>query len=205
MDPSNLLLEYGPHFFPYVVFICAMLENDITFVMAGIYAASARPHPDPWIGFLAAVAGAMCHDSFWFYLGRHRSKWIRSTSAWKRLGLQIEGWAERFGYRELFYCRFLPGTRNASLIFWGLHRMPYRIFVLIDCAGLAIWGAALTYFGYHFSLKAEVLLGRVKHTHLGRWLLVTAIITAVVYYAIRAFTRRRILERGHPPSDPRAD
>src|SRR5258708_26587056 len=99
MDPAQLFINYGPRFFPYVVFGCAVFENDVTFIMAGIYAASVRPHLNPMLAIGAGVVGALCHDSFWFALGHNRSGWLRRTSAWKRLGPQIEAWALRFGVR----------------------------------------------------------------------------------------------------------
>src|SRR3954466_10077064 len=116
MDPKELLIKHGPVYFPYVVFFCAMLENDVTFLMAGIYAASLnnqRSHQylNPWIGVAAGVAGALCHDSFWFFVARHRAAWIKQTRVWKQIGPQIEQWASRFGVCELFIARFIPGTR----------------------------------------------------------------------------------------------
>src|SRR4051812_13253943 len=108
MDPSVLLHHYGPRYFPYVVFFCAMLENDVTFLMAGIYAASVKPHLDPVVAIFAGVVGALCHDSFWFFIARHRADWIRKTRVWRQIGPQIEQWAARFGVRELFYARFIP-------------------------------------------------------------------------------------------------
>src|SRR6476646_1028672 len=114
MDPGHIFREHGPTYFPYLVMVCAMFENDVTFLMAGIYAASVRPHLSPSVAVVAGAVGALCHDTFWFALARHRSKWIRETRVWKKIGPQIEQWGYRFGVRELFMARFIPGTRNPS-------------------------------------------------------------------------------------------
>jgi membrane protein DedA with SNARE-associated domain len=211
MDPSYLLHEFGPKYFPWVVFFCAIFENDVTFVMAGIYATSLRglthqAQPHLWLGLLAGVAGAVCHDSFWFSIGHHRSNWIKTTRAWRKMGPQIEQWAARWGPYELFICRFIPGTRNASQLFWGVQRLPIWQFFLLDATAVCIWGWLLMcVIGYRFSRQAETFIGKVHHKHLGGYLLVAFLITALVYYAVRAFTRHEIVKHGTPPEDPRAD
>jgi membrane protein DedA with SNARE-associated domain len=215
-DPSHLFDEYGPRLFPYVVFGCAVFENDVTFIMAGIYAASLaslathgdvgmRPHVDLVLGIVAGVLGALCHDSFWFFLGHNNSGWLKKTPAWKRLGPQIEYWSSRFGVRELFFCRFIPGTRNVSVLFWGIQQLSWTIFLAIDAASLAIWGTVLVTVGYKFGQSATALLGRVKQRHFGRWLLLALLITAIIYYVVRAFTKHEIVKYGKLPEDPRAD
>jgi membrane protein DedA with SNARE-associated domain len=205
MDVSTLLKEYGPTYFPYLVFGCAVFENDITFVMAGIYVASIHHPLELWLAVACGVPGALIHDSIWFWLGHKNSGWLRGTSTWKRLGPQIESWAARFGARELFFCRFIPGTRNVSALFWGVHRMPAWLFYSIETAALSIWGSFLVWVGFKFGQQAEAFLGKVKQKHLGRWLLLALIITALVYFTVRAFTRHEIVKHGRPPEDPRAD
>ncbi len=205
MDPSYLLHEYGLRYFPLVVFICAVFENDITFIMAGIYAATVRPHPHLLVGIVAGVLGALCHDTFWFSIGHHRSSWIKTTKAWRKVGPQIESWAARFGHWELFFCRFIPGTRNASQLFWGVQRLKLWRFYSLEFLSLSIWGSMLMILGYKFSQQAESIIGKVRHKHLGRYMLMSLVIVALLYYAVRAFTRHEIVKHGKPPADPRAD
>jgi len=205
MDPAQIFKDYGPTYFPYAVAVCAMFENDVTFLMAGIYAASVRPHLSPTIAVVAAVIGALCHDTFWFALARHRSKWIRETRVWKKIGPQIEQWGSRFGVRELFMARFIPGTRNPSVFFWGLQRLPYHIFLVVDAAALLLWGTILTSLGYKFGQQVEAVLGKIHRKHLGKYLLVALLLSLLAYMAIRIFTRYEIVKHGKPPEDPRAD
>jgi membrane protein DedA with SNARE-associated domain len=206
MDASTLLQTYGPRYFPWVILFCAVFENDVTFVMAGIYAATIHLHtPALTTGVSAGVLGALCHDTFWFSIGHHRSSWIKTTKAWRKVGPQIEQWAGRFGFWELFFCRFIPGTRNASQLFWGVQRLPLWKFYLLDSTSLAIWGSLLMFLGYKFSRQAESIIGRTHHKHLGGYLLMSLLLVALFYYAIRLFTRHEIVKHGKPPEDPRAD
>ena len=157
------------------------------------------------MGLAAGVTGALCHDTFWFAIGHHRSSWIKKTKAWRTVGPQIEQWAARWGPLELFFCRFIPGTRNASQLFWGVQRLRIWKFYLLDGAALTIWGSLLMLIGYKFSQQAEGWIRKIGHKHLGRHLLVTLLLTALVYYFVRAFTRHEIVKHGKPPEDPRAD
>jgi membrane protein DedA with SNARE-associated domain len=208
MDPKELLVKYGPAYFPYVVFFCAMLENDVTFLMAGIYAASLRQHPhhpNPWVAVGAGLAGALCHDSFWFYIARHRAAWIKQTRVWKQIGPQIEQWAGRFGVWELFIARFIPGTRNPSVFYWGLQHLRLPKFYGVNAAALAIWGTIVTMLGYFFGTQVENIIGKIKKNHLGRYLLIALLITLIIYLGIRLFAQYEIKKYGKPPDDPRAD
>ena len=205
LDPSYYFTVYGPRYFPWVVLACATLENDVTFIMAGVYASSVKTHLHLTVAVGMGVIGALCHDSFWYTIGRNRSEWLKKTSAWKRLGLQVEAWSARFGVRELFFCRFMPGTRNVSVLFWGIQRLPIPIFLAIEAVALTIWGGLLVRIGYLLGSQAQVLLWKVKQKHLGRWMLLTLIVTLIVYIAIRAFTKHEIVKHGKPPYDPRAD
>ncbi len=218
MDPTTVLQEYGPTWFPVAVFICAAFENDVTFVMAGVYCATLRHHMAVgaskdltinlhtiFLGVIAGVIGALCHDSFWFAIGHHRSRWIKTTRAWRTVGPQIEQWAARFGPWELFLCRFIPGTRNASQLFWGVQRLALWKFYLIDGVALAIWGTMLTFFGYKFSLQAESWIRNIGRKHVGKHLIVLLLLTSLIYVVVRAVTKHEIVKHGKPPDDPRAD
>lgn len=210
MDPKILLVKYGPAYFPWVVFFCAMLENDVTFLMAGIYAAALKQqhiqlHPNPWVGVAAGVAGALCHDSFWFFLARHRAAWIKQTRVWKQIGPQIEQWSARFGVWELFLARFVPGTRNPSVFFWGLQKLRLPTFYGVNFMALTVWGTIVTMLGYFFGRQVEAIMGRIRQKHLGYYMLIALLITLIIYLTIRLFTQHEIKKHGTPPEDPRAD
>lgn len=209
MDPKALLVEYGPQYFPYVVFGCAMLENDVTFLMAGIYVAALKqqhlPYPNPWLAVFAGVGGALCHDSFWFFVARHRAAWIKNTRVWKRIGPQIENWAARFGVWELVIARLIPGTRNPSVFFWGLQHLRIPKFYAVNSACLVGWGTMITFLGFFFGQRVEVIIGKLRAKHLGRDLMIALVITLTIYLGLRLFAQYEIKKHGKPPDDPRAD
>src|SRR6187200_1118185 len=108
---QDFLLEYGL----LAVFLCAIAENDVTFILTGVAVHLSSMHPVPAI--VAGLAGALLHDSIWFGLGHWRSETIRSHRVYRRVGPAVERLAARFGPWELFACRFIYGTRTPSLVF----------------------------------------------------------------------------------------
>lgn len=188
---QNFLTEYGL----LAIFLCAIIENDIVFIMAGVVAHLGVVTPVS--AFLSCLAGALVHDSLWFWLGRARSESIRTSRVYRKLGPVVERLAKRFGPWELFLCRFIYGTRNPSLVFWGVQKLSVVRFGLIETLALSVWGGLLTTAGFFLSHSAEAIIGRVKSIE--RFLLGALIITIVVYLGGRLFTRHEIKKHLLPP------
>jgi membrane protein DedA with SNARE-associated domain len=181
---QQFLIEYGV----LAIFLCAVLENDVVFLMTGVLIHLGLVHAES--AFLACLGGALVHDSLWFWLGYARAESIRMSRAYRRLGPLVEKLSARFGPWELFLCRFLYGTRNPSLVFWGLQQLSVARFAAIELSALTIWGGALTGFGYFLSDRAEALIGRVKSVE--HFLLIALLIAIAIYLVARLFTRHEI-------------
>jgi membrane protein DedA with SNARE-associated domain len=192
---QNFLTEYGL----LAIFLCAMIENDVVFIMTGVLIHLGIVHPES--AFLACLVGALAHDSLWFWLGHARSDSIKSSRVYRKLGPVVERLAARFGPWELFLCRFIYGTRNPSLVFWGVHKLRLTRFAAIELSALTIWGGALTGLGYFLSDRAEAIIGQVKSVE--RFLLGALIIAILIYLGGRIFTRHEIKRHLLPP--PPAD
>ena len=82
---------------------------------------------------------------------------------------------------QLLAARFVYGTKSASMIFWGLHGLSFRRFLLIDSIGCVLGSLVFTSLGYLLSGSATVLLGHVKRVEL--WLLGAAIVGVVVVFS----------------------
>lgn len=188
---QNFLTEYGL----LAIFLCAIIENDIVFIMAGVIAHLGIVAPLP--AFLACLAGALAHDSLWFWLGHARSVSIRDSRVYRKLGPVVERLAERFGPWELFLCRFIYGTRNPSLVFWGVQKLPVMRFALIELCAFSVWGTGLAAAGYFLSHSAEAIIGHVKSIE--RFLLGALIVAVLLYLGGRLFTRHEIKKHLLPP------
>jgi membrane protein DedA with SNARE-associated domain len=184
---EQFLIQYGL----LGVLFCALIENDVTFILTGVIIHLRIV--DPVLGLIYAVAGALGHDLLWFWLGHSRAESIRQSGVYRRVGPLVERLAGRFGAGELFFCRFVWGTRNPSLVFWGVQRLPLMKFLAIDAIALALWGGVLTGIGYFLSEGAAVVVGKVKS--LEHLLFGVAVVAIVVVFGMRAFTRHEIRKR----------
>lgn len=191
---EELLIRYAL----LLIFVCALVENDLAFLLAGVLV-----HLDIVEvsgGFVAALAGALVHDSAWFALGRSRAREIRGSQLYRRVGPLVERLGERFGAWELFFCRFIYGTRNSSLVFWGLQRLPVRVFAFIEILALSLWGSLLILLGYFVSERAAALIGVVKSTE--RWVFTAFLLAAAALYLARTYMRYEIKRHLPPPPVP---
>jgi membrane protein DedA with SNARE-associated domain len=116
----------------------------------------------------------------------------------------VERLAKRFGAGELFLCRFIYGTRNPSLLFWGVQHLPWRKYLAIELLALSLWGALLSGVGYYLSESAEVLVGGIKSAE--KWLLFSLLSAGVAFFAIRhvmrAFIAWRLRRNAADPTAP---
>jgi membrane protein DedA with SNARE-associated domain len=185
------------HYGLLALFLCALLENDVAFLLAGVMVHLGLMTPID--GFLAAISGALVHDSAWYALGSSRAAVIKSSRLYRRVGPLVERLADRFGAWELFFCRFIYGTRNPSLVFWGVQHLPRARFAIIEVASLTIWGSALLGLGRFLSERAAALTGAVKSTD--HWVLGALGIAAAGFFAVRMFMRHEIKKHLVPRSE----
>lgn len=184
---EQFIIQYGL----LAIFLCALLENDVTFVFAGVVIHLGLV--DPVFALAYALAGALLHDSFWFWLGYTRSESIRASRVYRKLGPAVEKLADRFGPWELFLCRFIYGTRNPSLVFWGTQRLSLRTFFAIEIAALSIWGCFLAMLGFCLSNAAAAVIGTIRSME--RWMVGALGVIILGALVARIFTRYEIRRR----------
>jgi membrane protein DedA with SNARE-associated domain len=183
---DQFIREYGV----WAVFFWALLETDVVCIMTGVAIDLGVIPAVPALA--AAVLGGVLHDFFWFGLALNRADWLRSTAVYRKVGPYVEKLVARFGVWELFLCRFVYGTRNPSLVFWGIQRLPILKFVSVNALGLIVWGGVLAGLGYFLSDRAKQFVGQVKQ--LERWLL-WALLLALVFLAFERWVSRGRIAR----------
>jgi len=170
------------------VFLGTALEGDGSMILAGVLAHLG------FFGLPAAMAvggvGAVVTDLVCYGVGRHRADAIRGTRLYRRAGVAVERLVRRLGPWEVPLSRFVYGTRVGSMFFWGMQRLPFGRFVVLDVIGCAAWALALGTLGFVSSASAAVLLGRV--TRVERWVLLAVVLTAVTVILVRTLPWRRM-------------
>jgi membrane protein DedA with SNARE-associated domain len=170
-----------------MVFAGTALEGDVTMMLAGV-TAHLGLFPIATVVAVGALGG-FAGDTFFYGLGRWHSETIRRTDLYRRAEPAIGRFTARFGPLQIVVARFVYGTRVASMVFWGVARLPLWRFALIDALGCALWAAALGGLGYTLSGSAVLLLGRVKRVEL--WLLGALLVCAGLVLLYRAYLQRR--------------
>jgi len=173
---------------PIAVLLAATVEGDVTLILAGVVA-----HLGLFglpTAILVGMLGNLLGDCAWFGLGRFRSERIRNTRLYLRVGPTVERLSRRLGVWQLLAARAIYGTRNASMVFWGLHALPFARFLAVDLLGCAIWSVLFASLGYALSGSAAALIGKVKRIEL--WLLGAVLIGAVCVAIITRIMKREV-------------
>ena len=173
------------------VFVGAAIEGDMVVILSGV-AAHLQLLPFP-AALVVGWLGAVVADCVWYALGRSRAAQARQTKAYRLVGPRIEALVGRLGASEIVIARWIFGTRVASMLFWGIHGLPFARFVVLDAIGCAIWATALTSLGYAFSGSAETFIGKVKRVEM--WLLIALIVAAAGTVLVRRLGRRSMQQK----------
>jgi membrane protein DedA with SNARE-associated domain len=169
----------------------AALEGDLTLLLGGVAA---------HLGYFAwplcvAVGwlGAFVSDFLWYLAGRQAAHRIRGGRLYQAVGHRVERLAERIGPWQLLTARFIYGTKNASMLFWGLHGLSPARFAAIDALGCLAGATAFAGLGYLFSGSTQALLGRV---HRIEFLLLGGVAAGIIVLALlhRAARRRHLVD-----------
>lgn len=109
------------HFGLIAVFLGAIFDGDLVLVLAGVIAHLGLM--DLWVAMGFAAAGCFAGDFGWYLLGRVRSDAIRNSRAYRKVGPVVERLSNRVGAWQIIAARFMYGTRVATMLFWGTHRL----------------------------------------------------------------------------------
>jgi membrane protein DedA with SNARE-associated domain len=171
------------------IFLGAALEGDLSLVLAGVVAHLG--FFDLPLAILCGIGGSFTSDCLWYALGRWRGPHFRAGAIYRRFGPQVEKLARRLGPWQLLTARFVYGTKNATMVFWGLHGLDLRRFLPIDALGVALGTTAFVSLGFLLGGSAEALIGRVKRVE---YLLLAGVVAGLlVLLVIKHILRRRRL------------
>ena len=176
------------HFGLIAIFLGAIFDGDLVLLLAGVIAHMGLMNL--WAAMGLASAGCFTGDFACFVAGRVRSEAIRNSRVYLKVGPIVERVADRVGAWQIVGARFMYGTRVATMLFWGVQRLPIARFVLINGIGCAMWGVLLGLLGYSASSGAAALLGKVKRVEV--WLLGAIVLFALIFLTIRWFVNRRM-------------
>ncbi len=189
----DLIRQYGV----YAVFILAMIEGDITLLLAGVLAHSDffGDYSFAWVLFWGTLGGVVS-DNLAYAAGRSFHKRVRDLRFYQRSSPRMERLTNKFGPLSIFLSKFVYGLRWATCIFYGVSRMPYLRFLVLSLASCFLWVFILSGAGYFFSGAVIGLIGDFQR--LGKVLLVIVVLGVVGFYLAERFWLSKKVEEANP-------
>jgi membrane protein DedA with SNARE-associated domain len=180
---TQLIIRYGLA----AVFLGSGLEGDLSMVLGGVV--SHQGYFNLQVAIVVAAAGAFCADCIWYAVGRLHAQRLQDAAFYRKVGPRIAAVTRKIGVWQIVAARFVYGTKNATMLFWGLHNLPLLRFVLVDAIGCVLGASFFVGLGFLVGDGAEVLLGRVKRFE---FLLFGGLVVGViVLVVIRLLAQRR--------------
>jgi membrane protein DedA with SNARE-associated domain len=194
MAPLYYLID---HYGLYAVFVLAMVEGDITLLLAGVLAHSRFFGPYSFGGVLLwGTLGGAVSDNIAYLVGRGFCEGVGDARFYRTARPRIERLTNKFGGLSIFLSKYIYGLRWASCIFYGVGRMPYLRFVFLSLGSCFCWVFLLSGAGYFFS---EAVVGIIGDFHkLGKILLVIVVVGITGFYLAERFWLSPKVEEADP-------
>lgn len=189
----DLIGQYGV----YAVFTLAMIEGDITLLIAGVLAHSHFFGEYSFAKVLVwGTLGGVVSDNAAYTIGRGFRKGVQEARFYRMAKPRIERLTDKFGTLTIFISKYIYGLRWAACIFYGVGHMPYFRFLLLSLGSCFVWVFLLSGAGYFFSGAVMGLIGDFQR--LGKVLLIIVILGIAAFY----FTERFWLSKKVEEADP---
>ncbi len=194
----DLIGQYGL----YAVFFLAMIEGDITLLLAGVLAHSGFFDKYFFDGYsflkvlVAGTLGGVVGDNIAYATGRGFGKSVRDFRFYCVAKPRLERLTENFGGLSIFLSKYIYGLRTATCVFYGVGHMPYARFLPISFASCFVWAAILSGAGYFFSGAITNLIGDFHQ--IGIALLVIVVVGIICFYLAERFWLSKKVEEANP-------
>ncbi|HEV2765241.1 MAG TPA: DedA family protein [Pyrinomonadaceae bacterium] len=205
VPPAVLALSKGSEFFYELVgtygllavFVLAMVEGDVTLLLAGVLAHSAFFGEYSFFKVLGAgTLGGVVSDHLAYGVGRGTRSSVCEFRFYRAAAPRVERLAAKFGALSIFLSKFIYGLRWGSCIFYGVARMRYARFLPLTVASCFMWVFALSGAGYFFSGAVINLIGDFHHLGIG--LLVIVCLGVAGFYLMERYWLSEKVEHVDP-------
>lgn len=179
---AQLIADYGI----YAVFALCTVEGDITLLMSG-----AMAHGDFfgrygfWKVFAAGTTGAMVGDSIGYWIGRLFHEKAKHYRFYQMTQPRVERLIDKFGGFAIIISKYIYGIRSAMCMFYGIAKMPFPRFLLLDAISCATWVLILSGLGYFFSGAITSILGNFKQAGIALFFVV--LVGIIIFYVVERY------------------
>lgn len=190
---NQLIETYGI----YAVFALSTVEGDITLLISGAMAHSGffGRHGFAWV-FLAGTLGGMFGDLVGYFIGRVFHEKAKHYRFYQLMQPRIERLIAKFGTYAIVVSKYIYGIRSGMAIFYGIGKMPFLRFLVLDIFSCALWVLVLAGSGYFFKDAVQRLLGDFKQA--GMALFFVVLLTIVILYVLERYWLSEKVEEVSP-------
>ena len=181
----------------YAVFFLCTVEGDITLLLSGVLANSSFFGHYSYIKVIIfGTLGGMVGDSVGFAVGRIFHENAKDYRFYKIAQPRIERLIDKFGGFAIIISKYIYGIRAAMCVFYGVGKMPYLRFLMLDAISCSIWVTILASIGYFFSGAITSMIGDFRQIGITIFFIVMAGI--IIFYIIERYWLSERVEDANP-------
>jgi Uncharacterized membrane-associated protein len=189
----EIIEQYGI----YAVFALCTIEGDITLLISGVLAHSGFFGKYSFLKVLFfGTLGGMVGDSFGYMVGRIFHEQAKDYRFYQMAQPRIERLIDKFGGSAIIISKYIYGIRAAMCLFYGVGKMPFLRFVMLDAISCGIWVTILSGAGYFFSGAITSVIGDFKQIGIALFFIVMSGI--IIFYVVERFWLSEKVEEANP-------
>ncbi len=189
----ELFEQYGI----YAVFALCTIEGDITLLLSGVMAHSGFfGHFSFLKVYIFGTLGGLVGDSVGYMIGRVFRETVKDYGFYKMAQPRIEKLIDKFGGFAIIISKYIYGIRGAMCVFYGIGKMPYLRFLLLDIISCSLWVLILSGVGYFFSGAITGIIGDFKQIGIALFFIV--MFGIVAFYLIERYWLSEKVEEVRP-------
>lgn len=194
---DNTLLEIIQQYGIYAVFALCTVEGDITLLISGVLAHSGSFGQYSFAKVvLAGILGGIVGDGFGYMIGRVFQKTVKNYRFYKIAQPRIEKLIDKFGGFAIIISKYIYGIRGAICIFYGIGKMPYWRFLILDLISCTVWVLILAGTGYFFSGAITTIIGDFKQIGIALFFIV--LFGIIIFYIMEKYWLSPTVEEADP-------
>jgi membrane protein DedA with SNARE-associated domain len=190
---SQLIEQYGI----YAVFALCTVEGDITLLISGTMAHAGYFGPYSFFRVLLfGTLGGMTGDCIAYGVGRVAHENAKDYRFYQMAQPRIEKLIAKFGGFAIIISKYIYGIRAAMCVFYGIGKMPFLRFLILDAISCFIWVLLLAGAGYFFSGAITSIIGDFQQIGVALFFIVLTGI--IIFYVIERFWLSEKVEEADP-------
>ena len=190
---SQIIEQYGI----YAVFALCTVEGDITLLMSGAMAHSGFFGQYSFLKlFIAGTLGGMVGDCVGYGVGRMAHEKAKDYRFYQMAHPRVERLIAKFGGYAIIISKYIYGIRVAMCVFYGVGRMPFLRFLILDAISCSIWVLLLAGAGYFFSGAITNIIGDFQQVGVALFFLI--LFAVIIIYSIERYWISEKVEEADP-------